>query len=346
MNKVILTIKQSVRSYREISLLDRESFFVEKLTTSLGALVDATRGKNRISLAPRYIYEVFIIFVLTGIVAAHQWTGGVGNIFPTLSLFAAVSFRLMPSVMKITRSVNVFRSSHEVIKQLLHEHKIQYVNKRRSAEVRKLKDISIEIENLYFSYPSGEELFGGLSISIPANAITGISGTSGSGKSTLISLLLQFLQPDRGTLKYMQGKRLVSFDQIRNSAALIPQQVELFQASVKENVSLTTTWVSENNDRFDLALKRAGIDFIQNGDEIIDEDGDNFSGGQKQRIAISRAMYHGRSLIFMDEITSALDSKTTIKIMEHIKMLSKDSTIVLVSHDEYCLSMCDKVIHL
>ena len=208
MNKVILTIKQSVRSYREISLLDRESFFVEKLTTSLGALVDATRGKNRISLAPRYIYEVFIIFVLTGIVAAHQWTGGVGNIFPTLSLFAAVSFRLMPSVMKITRSVNVFRSSHEVIKQLLHEHKIQYVNKRRSAEVRKLKDISIEIENLYFSYPSGEELFGGLSISIPANAITGISGTSGSGKSTLISLLLQFLQPDRGTLKYMQGKRL------------------------------------------------------------------------------------------------------------------------------------------
>ena len=95
-----------------------------------------------------------------------------------------------------------------------------------------------------------------------------------------------------------------------------------------------------------MALKRAGIDFIQNGDEIIDEDGDNFSGGQKQRIAISRAMYHGRSLIFMDEITSALDSKTTIKIMEHIKMLSKDSTIVLVSHDEYCLSMCDKVIHL
>ena len=236
--------------------------------------------------------------------AAHQWTGGVGNIFPTLSLFAAVSFRLMPSVMKITRSVNVFRSSHEVIKQLLHEHKIQYVNKRRSAEVRKLKDISIEIENLYFSYPSGEVRW--IIISIFSYAITGISGTSGSGKSTLISLLLQFLQPDRGTLKYMQGKRLVSFDQIRNSAALIPQQVELFQASVKENVSLTTTWVSENNDRFDLALKRAGIDFIQNGDEIIDEDGDNFSGGQKQRIAISRAMYHGRSLIFMDEITSAL----------------------------------------
>jgi ABC-type bacteriocin/lantibiotic exporter with double-glycine peptidase domain len=269
------------------------------------------------------------------------------GILPLLSLFAAFSYRIMPSVMNLTRSLNVFRSSDAVIRQLYKENNITYSVTNLEDRSPKKSNIDVAIRELSFSYPNQDEkLFSNLNYVIKAKRLTGIAGKSGVGKSTLLNLILGFNHPTEGRVEYFSGDEKISLEDFQNSVAFIPQEVELFEATIKENIALPVEGETINQQKFEEAVRLAGAEFVGLGDEKVLESGINLSGGQKQRIVIARALYHDRSVLVLDEITSALDNKNTKKIMQHVRNLAQHTTVILVSHDDLSLSMCDELLYL
>ena len=172
------------------------------------------------------------------------------------------------------------------------------------------------------------------------------TGNKGSGKSTLINILTGLL-PSTSVTTLINGKDVKLTDKgWQNLVSYIPQEVFLFDASVRENVTLHPTEV--NTERLNLALEKAAmhklVDELPLGVETpVGERGSRLSGGQRQRLALARAFYHQRKIIFLDEATSALDNDTEAEIVNALENLDSDITIVMIAHRLSSLQFCQQV---
>lgn len=171
---------------------------------------------------------------------------------------------------------------------------------------------------------------------IPANSITVLQGASGAGKTTLIDLLIGLHVPDRGVIS-LDGVPLADIDmrQWRRSIGYVPQELSLLHATVRDNLTLGDSAISD--DDVMAALDQAGArDFIlampQGLDTHVGVMGSRLSGGQRQRIALARALVLKPKLLILDEVTSALDPETERAICEKITTLGGQYTIVAVTH--------------
>jgi len=174
-----------------------------------------------------------------------------------------------------------------------------------------------------------------------------IVGSSGCGKSTLLRIICGLFQPSLGSILYDNRKWMDLDDTlIRNSLALVSQDVFLFAATVEENLSL---WDNSFTQEGMLeALKEAGL-FEELGgaaalQKIIHEGGTNLSGGQRQRIEIARALLRKPTILLMDEATSALDEKRERQVMQAIK--HNKTTLITVAHRLYSAEISDLVLVL
>ena len=171
----------------------------------------------------------------------------------------------------------------------------------------------------------------------------------------MIDLLIGLLDPTDGNIK-INGVNLNNnnnnFLNIwRNSIANVPQNIFLLDATFAENIAF-----GSNHDEIDLARVRncarmAKIDsFIEkkylNYQSNIGEGGIKLSGGQKQRLGIARALYKNSELLILDEATSALDNKTEISLVETLKGINKEKTILIIAHRLTTLKYCDRVLEL
>ena len=121
--------------------------------------------------------------------------------------------------------------------------------------------------------------------------------------------------------------------------------------TIEANVALGEEQHQINRERLLEAINKAKlrkfIEELPNGlNTIIGDRGIQVSGGQRQRIALARAFYYNRNILILDESTNSLDKKTEIEILEQIKMLKGDKTIIIISHDKNCFKYCDKVFEI
>lgn len=209
--------------------------------------------------------------------------------------------------------------------------------------------ITLSMNNVSFAY-SGEEcdVFHDFSMEVLPGEMVGIVGESGAGKSTLMRLLLGLVKPNQGEIFLSNGiDRIVVSEKTRPNFVYVPQGESLFSVSIRENLLLADP--SADDNRLAEVLEMASAQFVlnelQNGlDTILGERGAKLSEGQSQRVAIARSLLREGDIILLDEPTSALDSETAKEFLENLKMLMKNKSIIIITHQHEVAAYCDKII--
>lgn len=179
--------------------------------------------------------------------------------------------------------------------------------------------------------------------------ITFLMGPTGSGKSTLFKLALKSIDPQRGRI-LVDGVELSDIDRAawHAAVAVVPQDVILLNESLADNILLGR---ARDDGRLRHAARRAAIlpliEALPEGLETtVGERGLKLSGGERQRIAIARALYGEPAILFLDEASSALDEATEREIMDHIRAIAGDVTVVAITHRRSIVTATDRLIDL
>lgn len=203
--------------------------------------------------------------------------------------------------------------------------------------IKEIKDdINISLKNVTFSYDGEREVVKDVNMEITPKGIVAIVGESGSGKSTIASIILNNHKVNKGQV-LLNSKDIENLDSnlIYENIALISTNSYIFNGSILDNLLVgkkdaTTEEINE-------ALKVSRLDSFIEGlkDKLntnVGEAGSALSGGQKQRLALARAILANRKMIIFDEATSNIDVESEEAIWEAIYELSKDKTILVISH--------------
>lgn len=218
--------------------------------------------------------------------------------------------------------------------------------------------VSIEFKNVSFKYPGSDDYaLKNISFKIAPNETVAIVGYNGAGKSTLYKLLLGLYVPQEGDI-YINGVSLRDYpmEPYRKTVySTLMQQFNLYATSVAQNVTLRNMGMIDNAEvtKIKDALENSGmlskVESLSNGiySQITAEfDPEGFcpSGGQKQRIALSRVYYDNRQNILLDEFSSALDSLAEYQMTKQILELSKNKTIIIISHRLTMTKQADNIL--
>mgnify|MGYP002166525451 FL=1 len=194
----------------------------------------------------------------------------------------------------------------------------------------------IRMEHVSYGYEGRSRALQDVSLTIPRGSSVALVGLSGCGKSTAASLLMRFCDPDQGAI-FIEGKeyRSVTPQQLRTNIAMVPQQVNLFSGTIRENLLLADP--NANDEKLKEALSEAGLgSFLKTLPKGLDSDVGNagavFSGGQRQKMGIARALLSEAQYMIFDEATSSVDPQSEREIWETIGRLSKTRTLIIISH--------------
>lgn len=193
----------------------------------------------------------------------------------------------------------------------------------------------IRLENVTFSYDGKREVLKNVNMTFPEKGMTAIVGESGCGKSTVVNMLIGAFRPQKGEVT-VGGKALekLSRENWYSHLSAVSYNTYLFNDTVRENFSLAKKTVTD--DEIWSALKKVNLDtFIKgNGglDKVIVEDANNVSGGQKQRLALAVNLVADKDIYVFDEATSNIDVESEAIIMDNVKAMSKDKSVIVISH--------------
>ena len=252
-----------------------------------------------------------------------------------------IPLRLLGSFFHI--AMNGIAASEKIFK-LLDAKESQKENLNMQNE---LCDLNIDIKNINFSYDNEREVIKNVSMKFSKNTFTAIVGKSGSGKSTIASLILN-------TYKVNDGKILfnsididdLSFDNIYEKITLISTNSYIFNGTILENLLMAKDDATkeEINRALELSNLKGFINTLKDGLHTkTGENGNLLSGGQKQRLALARAILANREVVIFDEATSNIDVESEELILDSINKLSKEKTIIMISHRLENVKKADKI---
>jgi ABC-type multidrug transport system fused ATPase/permease subunit len=209
---------------------------------------------------------------------------------------------------------------------------------------------AIELDQIEYTYPGGEApVLRDISIEIPRNTSVAFVGSTGCGKTTLVDILLGLLQPDQGVIR-VDGIPVSSGNlaQWQKRLGYVPQHMYLSDDTVTNNIAFGVPPAEIDQAAVERAARIADLhDFIVSlpggYTTIVGERGVRLSGGQRQRIGIARALYHDPDVLIMDEATSALDGITEETVIQAIRDLARQKTIILVAHRLTTVRACDAI---
>ena len=204
---------------------------------------------------------------------------------------------------------------------------------------------SIEFKNVDFKYPTSEKnTLTNINFKLEPGKTLAIIGGIGCGKSTILNLIPRLQDPTAGEI-LLNGENIKNYKlaTLRESISLTPQKAQLFEGTIKSNMTL----IDENasNDKINEALKKANVNFINGLDDEVAQGGANFSGGQKQRLSIARSILKECNFYLFDDCFSALDMNTEGIIKDNLKDLN-DAAILIVSQRISTIKDADEIIVL
>lgn len=349
-------MSESLGGLKEVKLLGTESQYQAAFTK----LNDEGRESNVaiILLAdlPRYFLEAAAFSALLGL-AIYMLLQGASNdsIVAVLSLYAMAGYRLLPVAQNILRCASSIKANASVI-EILEPH-IRIGRQLQSSDNDGAPPLPIppgpiELDCITYTYPeSPQPALHEVSIRIPSRAITVLVGPSGAGKSTLADVLLGLLRPSSGSLK-IDGQP-IDQSNVRSwqrNLGYVPQSIYVLDATIAENIAMGSPG-SPSMERVAKAARLASLSsFVEalpaGYQQTTGERGGVLSGGQRQRIGIARALYHDAQVLIMDEATSALDAVTENEVLDSLRALRRDKTIIMVAHRLSTIQSADWVVFL
>lgn len=213
----------------------------------------------------------------------------------------------------------------------------------------KVEEISgdIKLENIKYRYGSRGSALNSVSIIIPEGKKVALVGESGSGKTTIAKLLLRYYVPEEGSIR-IAGSDIQDLDlySYRKNISYIPQNIELFSGTIRENITLGIRGATDEQLR--RACNDAGCkEFIEKlpgkYDTYLDEAGGGLSGGEKQKIALARALILNNNFTILDEATSNLDFISEANVYRTLFSKKKHATMLIIAHRLSTIQDCDMI---
>ena len=203
-------------------------------------------------------------------------------------------------------------------------------------QMKSLENIDIKLENVSYSYDKKRTILENINIDIKEKQTVAFVGESGSGKSTITSLLLKIDEVDKGAITF-NGINLndIPFDVLNKKVGFINHNAYIFNTTIRENIKMGKK--DATDEEIYAVLKEANLDsFVKKLPNKLDtkvgEGGNLLSGGQKQRLCLARTIIKNPDIYIFDEATSNIDVESEEKIWESIEKISKDKTVIIISH--------------
>lgn len=306
--------------------------------------VDKKRAKtNALVKLIRLILQVVVIATAAILILKSELTSG-ATIATILLMRNAIS-PLERSIIAWRSVLNARSAYHKINKSLSLSPDLQAQNNSQFSRG------ALELDGVRFRYSGSKKaLFYGINFSLQPGEAIAMVGASASGKTTLSKLLTGILTPSSGTLK-LNGVDISTFDSevLGNHIGYLPQSVELFSGTVRENIARMNEGSIEE---VVYAAKLVGLhdtimSFSEGYDTQIGENGVFLSGGQRQRIGIARAVYGNPSLVILDEPDSNLDVAGKVALVMAIRRLKAfKSIVIIITHHENIHQFVDKIYDL
>ena len=348
---MIKWIQQSLGAIKDIKILQKEQFFINKYYDSSVKFTSAQKYFNFLGQLPRLLIESFVISVILSVIIFLLLKGiNASEIIIQMAVFAMAAFRLMPSMNRMQIAVNLlmfFKPSLDVVyRDLKNTNVVGYVEIDNDKILNIKKNICIS--NISYKYPNTDKyIFKNISLNIQKGKSIGLVGHTGAGKTTMIDVILGLLNPTEGSIIVdgvdVHKNKKSWFSKI----GYVPQFIYLTDDTIKNNILF---YDDENvsEDKLNTVIEQAQlkefIDSLPKGLEtIVGERGIRLSGGQRQRIGIARALYKKPEILVLDEATSSLDNETEKAVMQAIERLYGKITMLVIAHRLTTIEKCDEI---
>ena len=347
-------IFQGLQGVKDIKLSVKEEIFLKKFSDITVSMSKVSSSIKSIQEAPRLLIEFFavlcfILIIFINIGAETQFS----DIIVKLGIFAAASFRILPSLNRIVISINSIKQSHKVIETMYNDFKLENkIPKKNNLILNTPKIKKIEIKNLSFTYPgSNFSTLTNINLQINKGDYIGLFGKSGSGKSTFVDIFSGLLVPQSGQILF-DNKNINNYENIwKSKIGYVPQKIYLNNETIKENIAFGQHRDDIDDEKVYQAINKARLNElienkIENIENLIGENGINLSGGQIQRLGIARAIYRDPEILIFDESTNSLDNETEQEFMKTVNKLKGEKIILFISHKTELLNDCNKIYEL
>lgn len=350
-----IQVQEAMGGIKELKTMDLASLYLSRYAPPSLEFARYQANNTIIGELPSYVLQAlifggvisFVLYLL--VVEGNELT----TVLPTLALFGFAAYRLMPALQRIYRASAQMRFGSASLQRLIEELEDTEVNPTPApaqAPVPLTLERSLDFDNISFTYPGADSAaFEQLSLHIPARSFNVLIGPSGAGKTTLVDITLGLLTPQQGRV-CVDGE-VLNTDNGRawlQSIGYVPQQPFLIDDTIKANVILGSG--AFDQELFIRVCTLTGLDKLTNATEgyatRVGERGALLSGGQRQRLALARALYRQPSLLILDEATNALDEQAEAQVLNNLRGLTTDLTVLMITHRVQTLAPTDRILHL
>ena len=301
--------------------------------------------KNTFTLSPRNILEFFafsiiLIFIILMVFNSKE---NFNSALPSIAVYFA-GYKLLPLFQSIYQGFAQFKGNYHAVDRIANdlEESKKYsfeIENKNEKKLNLYEGGSLILNNVSFSYNNQNKAVKNINLEIKENTLNFIVGPSGSGKSTLLDLILGLIYPKEGKINI--GKNQLSFENSihwHKNIGYVGQNIFLIDDTIKKNICLVDEEKDIDLERFNKSIILSNVDKFLNDtpngiNTLVGERGIKLSGGQRQRIAIARALYQNKKFLILDEATASLDGISEKFIIDKFKELSKNITIIMVTHN-------------
>lgn len=347
---------QGLNGVKDIKILGKESFFLKKFEYHNSKRTEILIKNNTIQQVPRLYLEFITVLALSSLIFFFIYTNkSLSYFLPILGLYAASSFRLIPSLNRILVSLSTIKYHKSAVNEIKKELKIirkntelNYNNQNETLFISE----QLELKNISFSYNhDSKKVLNNLNLKISIGETIGIIGESGAGKSTLVDILIGLISPTEGEYLIDHTPINLQHQALNSIFGYVPQTIFFTDDTLEKNIAFGIDQNNINQLKLQLAISNSQIEKFINDlphglQTIVGERGVKLSGGQRQRIGIARALYFDPKILIFDESTSALDNDTELALMETINKLKGKITMILITHRTSSLTHCDKIFQI
>lgn len=344
LTELVNNMKTGIFADRDVRLWGMETFFQKVISNSSSDVAKIREFAYLWSLVPKILIEASI-YISIGVLLIAS-TGSLEQSVYIYITFGLASLKLLPVAQQIYYGWTHLKVGKEVTKEL--DYYLSNPAYFGSSPNQEATFSSLIMRNICYGYGKDNQVLNSFQLRILANEKLCMYGESGAGKSTIMDLMSGLVRPDFGEV--IINDSILERGSLNPHVAYVSQSPFIFNRSIADNVTLAFLSGDEvDNARLVKALKESGVTdyMIANNllsDYIVGENGSHLSGGQAQRLAIARALYSSKEILLLDEITSALDSDTSERIIDSV--LNVSATVVLITHDKTIYSRFPKTLEV
>jgi ATP-binding cassette, subfamily B, bacterial PglK len=357
--ETINTLSDTLDTFREISVLQKQDLFIKRITKSRGRIAQSGATMTFLAGMPRYVVETALILGVVILVSQQFLTNELATGLVTVGVFLAGGVRMMASLLPLQSALGNMKQNVEQAAaslDLLGQVRDYNAEGPASAELVPMPEfapggLKVELDNVSYRYAGvSSDVIRAVSLSLSAGSYVAFIGPSGAGKTTLVDLVLGLVEPSRGAVR-IGGIDPVS---VRKAApglvAYVPQKPGLVSGTIAENIALGVEPSEIDYDRIAEVIEAAHLaDFIAGLPAglatSVGKQVDALSGGQIQRIGVARALYSRPRLLVLDEATSGLDAGSEALVAQSLNALHGEVTVLVIAHRLSAVQYAD-VVHV